>query len=143
MFEIYLENENQEKIEFNQPGGDFTISEIDGLYPSTAIINTDTTALLDGSRYNSSKVAAKEILFAFAIEKNAAENRVKIYRVIQPKKADYTLLQERNTRRFYPWICGRIKYFAFRDEANRDDANALPVSILQGGARNNQSNPKY
>lgn len=97
MYEIYLENENQEIIEFNKPGGDFTISEIDGLYPSTAIINTDTTALLDGSRFNSSKVAAKEILFAFAIEKNAAENRVKIYRVIQPKKP-ITLYYKSETR---------------------------------------------
>ena len=97
MYSIYFQNENSEKLEFNQIGGDFTIENIDGLYPANATINTDTTALLDGSRFNSSKVNAKEILFAFAIEKNAAENRVKIYRVIQTKKP-ITIFYKSETR---------------------------------------------
>ena len=86
MYELTLQNKNGKQLVFNQLGGPFTITEITGLSPASATINTSQAALLDGEKYNSSKVNMRIINMAFAIETNAEENRIKAYSVIQPKK---------------------------------------------------------
>ena len=93
MYKIIVANENNQQLTFNDLDGDFQITNITGLYPADALINTDQTALSDGGRYNSSKVNMRTINFAFSIEKNPEEARRKVYRVLQPKryaKLNYT-----------------------------------------------------
>lgn len=86
MYKLTLTNDNGNQLTFNQLGGPFTITEITGLNPPTATINTNTTAIMDGARFNSSKVEMREIQLAFAIEYDAAANRLEVYKVIQSKK---------------------------------------------------------
>lgn len=86
MYELTLQNKNGKQLVFNQLGGPFTITEITGLSPAAATINTSQAALLDGEKYNSSKVNMRMINIAFAIETNAEENRIVAYGVVQPKK---------------------------------------------------------
>ena len=93
MYKIIVANENNQQLTFNDLDGDFQITQISGLYPADALINTDQTALTDGGRYNSSKVNMRTINFGFSIEKNPEESRRKVYRVLQPKryvKLNYT-----------------------------------------------------
>lgn len=71
---------------FNKLGGPYTITEIKGLSPAKATVNTSSASLLDGERFNSSKVNMRTINLAFAIEKNAEESRLTAYKVIQPKR---------------------------------------------------------
>lgn len=86
MYNLTLTNDNGNQLTFNQLGGPFTITEITGLNPPTATINTNTTAILDGARFNSSKLDMRSIQIAFAIDYDAATNRLEVYKVLQSKK---------------------------------------------------------
>lgn len=86
MYNLTLENDNGLQLEFNQVGGPYTIVQIEGLDPADATINTNTTALLDGATFNSSKVQMRSLNIAFVIEQNVEANRLAMYKVIQPKK---------------------------------------------------------
>lgn len=84
MFEMIFENKNGKQLNFGA-GTPFTIQEFTGLNPPKATINTNETALLDGGRFNSSKLQMRSMNIAFAIETDAAENRLKVYEVVQSK----------------------------------------------------------
>lgn len=86
MYNLTLTNDNGNQLEFNQLGGPFTITEITGLNPPEATINTNTTAIMDGARFNSAKLNMRTINIAFAIEYDAPQNRLEVYKVIQSKK---------------------------------------------------------
>lgn len=85
MFEMIFENESGKRLTFGA-GTDFTIKEFSGLNPPKATINTSTTALIDGGVYNSAKLQMRSMNIAFAVEQNAAQNRLNIYKVVQNKK---------------------------------------------------------
>lgn len=86
MYELVLQNKSGSKLFFNQLGGQFTITEIEGLSPADATINTNESALMDGATYNSSKVNMRTINMAFAIEHDAEQGRLKVYHVLQSSK---------------------------------------------------------
>lgn len=86
MFNITIENAYGDSITFNN-GGAFTITEIQGLNPPDATINTSEIALMDGAKYNSAKVNMRQINIAFAIEYQAAMNRINVYKVLKSKQA--------------------------------------------------------
>lgn len=86
MYKLTLQNKSGRKLQFNQIGGPFTISTISGLNPAPATINTSGSALIDGEKYNSSKVNMRTINMAFAIEYEAEKNRLEIYKVLQTSK---------------------------------------------------------
>lgn len=96
MYELTLQNKSGSKLSFNQIGGQFTITNIEGLSPADATINTNESALIDGATYNSSKVNMRTINMAFAIEHNAEEGRLKVYRVLQSSK--YVMLTYKSER---------------------------------------------
>ena len=87
MYRLTLQNEAGNSIEFNQLNGDFVITEIDGLNPPEATINTSQIAMLDGEKFNSAKVGMRTLDIAFAIERDAERNRIELYRVVKPKRA--------------------------------------------------------
>lgn len=84
MFNIILENKNGVQLNFGA-GTPYTITEFSGLNPPKATINTNTTATLDGGKYNSSKIQMRSINLAFAIETEAEKNRLAVYKIAQPK----------------------------------------------------------
>lgn len=85
MFDVILENKAGNRLTFG-PETPFTIIAIEGLNPPDATINTNKTALLDGEKFNSSKVNMRILNIAFVIEENPAENRLKIYKVLKSKQ---------------------------------------------------------
>lgn len=85
MFEIVLENKQGNQLTFGQ-NSPFTISEIQGLNPPDATINTSEIALMDGAKYNSAKVNMRQIMIAFAIENSASYNRIEVYKVLKSKQ---------------------------------------------------------
>lgn len=84
MFEIKFENKSGNELLMGT-GTPYTIKEFTGLNPPKATINTNETALLDGARFNSSKLQMRSINIAFAIDAPAEENRLNVYTVIQSK----------------------------------------------------------
>lgn len=85
MFELTLENANGDQLTFGQ-NSPFTISEIQGLNPPEATINTSEVALIDGAKFNSSKLNMRTINIAFAIEYSAAANRIEVFKVLKSKQ---------------------------------------------------------
>lgn len=85
MFELTLENKNGDQLTFGQ-NSPFTVSDIQGLNPPDATISTSAVALLDGEKYDSAKVNMRQIIVAFAIEVNAAMNRINVYKVLRSKQ---------------------------------------------------------
>ena len=85
MFEVILENKVGDQLTFGQ-NSPFTITEIEGLNPPPAIINTSEVSLMDGQKFNSSKLEMRTLNVAFAIEYQAAKNRVEIYKVLKSKQ---------------------------------------------------------
>lgn len=85
MFELILENAAGDQLTFgmNSP---FTVSEIQGLNPPAATINTSQVALMDGAKFNSSKLNMRTINVAFAIEYGAAKNRIEVFKVLKSKQ---------------------------------------------------------
>ena len=84
MFNMIFENKKGEQLHFGA-GYPYTIMDFSGLNPPDATINTSTTALMDGGIYNSSKLNMRSMNIAFAIEENAEENRLAVYKVVQNK----------------------------------------------------------
>ena len=87
MYNLTLKNKAGNTLEFNQVGGAFKITEITGLSPADAIINTSTMALVDGAKFNSSKVNMRVIDIAFVIEREPSKNRIEVYKVLKSKHA--------------------------------------------------------
>lgn len=86
MYKFVLENRRGDQLVFNELGGAFTIDEIQGLAPASATINTSEGAYIDGQLFNSSKVNMRTLEIAFAIENDAAQNRIEVYKVLKPKQ---------------------------------------------------------
>lgn len=84
MFSLTLENKNGDQLKFGMYSP-FTITEISGLNPPEATINTSEVAMLDGAKYNSAKVNMRTINVAFAIE-SASLNRINVYKVLKSKQ---------------------------------------------------------
>lgn len=82
---IALENEFNEVLElWGNPN--YTLTNVEGLNPPTAVINTSESGLFDGSRYNSSKVGNRNIVLTFTVEAPAEINRITLYKYIKPKR---------------------------------------------------------
>lgn len=93
MYKFILENAKGDQLTFNEIGGAFTITEIDGLNPPRATINTSEIATIDGQMFDGSKLEMRTLNVAFAIERNAAANRIEVFKVLktkQPVKAYFT-----------------------------------------------------
>lgn len=85
MFELIIENENRDKLTFGMESP-YTITEVQGLSPSEAYINTSTAANLDGQRFNGAKLQMRQLNIAFAIEYDAENNRLQAYNVLKNKQ---------------------------------------------------------
>lgn len=85
MFSVMLEDKHGNQLTFEQ-NSPFTITEIQGLNPPDATINTSQIVLMDGAKFNSAKVNMREIMLAFAIEYSASYNRDQMYKVLKTKQ---------------------------------------------------------
>ena len=85
MYELILENKHGDQLTFGM-GSPFQIANIDGLSAPNATINTSQTALMDGGKFTSSKVQMRSLLIAIAIDKDAAQSRIQLYKVLKSKQ---------------------------------------------------------
>lgn len=85
MFELILQNAAGDQLTFgmNSP---FTVTDIQGLNPPSSTINTSQIALMDGAKFNSSKMNMRTLNIAFAIEYEAAKNRIEVFKVLKSKQ---------------------------------------------------------
>lgn len=113
MYTITVENEKQEQLELTN-NDNYIVTEVDGLYPPDATINTSTLPLFDGSVYNSSRLNERTITITLYINSPAEENRIRLFRYFQVKRK-LKLHITNDTRNI--WIEGytskfSVEYFA-------------------------------
>lgn len=85
MFDLEVENKTGQKITLTH-NENYTISEIVGLNPPSATINTSIIAGFDGAKLNSTRVDMRQIEIYLNIEKNVAASRIDLYRVFKSKQ---------------------------------------------------------
>lgn len=105
MFTFIVENKYGQKLELTH-NPNYDITEIDGLDPPEAIINTTRNANADGSVFNSSYVTDRQIIITLAINSPAEANRINLYKYFKAK-FPVTLYYQNATRNVY--INGYVK----------------------------------
>lgn len=84
MFTAKIENQYGELLELTH-NANYTVTDIQGLGPVTAVINTAVLATSDGSRFNSSRKGTRNIVITAVIEGEIERNRLALYRYAPPK----------------------------------------------------------
>ena len=85
MFTLICENARGERLNLTNCYG-YTVTQIDGLTPPTASINTTKVALGDGAIYNSSVVNERNIVITLYITSDIEKNRHRLYKIFKPKQ---------------------------------------------------------
>lgn len=123
MFRAYIENENGERIELtNSPY--FTVTEITGLLPPDTTINTEEAVNVDGSIYNSSRVANRIINITVLPNFPIEENRQRLYKFFKVKKSVIFYFQNKNRN---VKITGRLQKI---DGSLFDQLQTLTIELL-------------
>lgn len=82
---VKLENEFGDSIELiGNPY--YKVTNIEGLNPAAATINTSSNGIYDGSRFDSSKVNNRNIVITLVVEDPVETNRIALYNYVKPKR---------------------------------------------------------
>ena len=87
MYIAKIENSGGEVLTLTQDESRWTVYEIAGLNPPGAQINLTNLAGLDGARFNSSKLATRNIVVSLKINGEIETNRQELYRFFRTKEA--------------------------------------------------------
>lgn len=123
MFKLILENAAGEQVQLTNRS-EYSVTEIQGLNPPSATINTSEMALYDGAKYISSKVGMRTINIAVAINVNAERNRISLYKIVRTKQP-IIVRYANGTRDIF--IQGYVESFEVDYFANKQTAS---ISIL-------------
>lgn len=82
---LIVENEKGEKLNLTN-NSSYIVTQITGLTPVNASINTTTMALGDGSVYNSSRLRKRNITMTIAPRKDIEKSRINLYQYIRTKR---------------------------------------------------------
>ena len=85
MYTLIVENEKGKKLQLSQ-NRNYTITQIEGLNPVKASINTSVVGLTDGEVFNSSRAECRNIVITAYIEGAIEKNRQTLYTYFTPKK---------------------------------------------------------
>lgn len=86
MFTLIVQNQFGEQLELTHNPA-YSITNIDGIDPPEATINTTRNANYDGSVYNSSYMNERQITVTLVVNKPAEVNRINLYRYFKTKSA--------------------------------------------------------
>ncbi len=84
MYRVKLENQYGEVIELTR-NKNYTVTNITGLNPSSAVVNSSALATMDGAVYNNSRKNSRNIVMTVLPERDIEANRLNLYRYAQPK----------------------------------------------------------
>lgn len=84
MYTAKLRNQYGVMLELTH-NSNYTITEITGLNPVSAAINTAALATTDGTMFNSSRKNERNIVITVVIESDVEKNRLALYRIAPPK----------------------------------------------------------
>jgi phage-related protein len=79
MYTLTVENTKGEQLRLTQNESIYQIASIDGLTPSKANINTTTIAGMNGARFKSSYIQARNVVITVAVQGEVEKNRLHLY----------------------------------------------------------------
>ena len=85
MFSLKVENNRGSILELTNDESNFQVTNIEGLTPPNAIINTSNFSNGDGSSFNSSKIPNREIVITVYINGDVQTNRLRLYKYFRSK----------------------------------------------------------
>lgn len=86
MFTLKIENAKGAVLELTNNEDNYQITNIDGLNPPNANINTSSYANGDGSSFNSSRIPNRQIVITVHINGDVESNRLKLYKYFRNKE---------------------------------------------------------
>ena len=84
MFQLTLENERGKQLILH-PSTQYVVTNIQGLTPPTATINSSVVALQDGEVYNSARANTRNIVISVKPQPDVEKNRIALYDVAKTK----------------------------------------------------------
>lgn len=86
MFTARVKNANGEEITLTQKEQKYQVINIEGLDQPPAQVNFTDIAGMDGSKFNSAKLASRNVVITIRLTNNAEENRLELYRYFRTKE---------------------------------------------------------
>lgn len=86
MFTLKIENSRGAILELTDNEENYQVTDISGLNPPNATINTSNYANSDGSSFNSSKISNREIVITIYINGDVQKNRLTLYKYFRNKE---------------------------------------------------------
>lgn len=99
MYTLKVRNQYSEILELTHNEA-YVITDITGLNPADAVINTTRNAGTDGSNFNGAYVDNRSIIITMAINSPAEDNRIKLYKYFK-MKSPVRLYYKNSTRDVY------------------------------------------
>jgi hypothetical protein len=84
LFSLTVQNKYGQRLELTH-NADYVISNIDGIDPPDATINTTRNGVADGSVFNSAFIENRIITISLAVNAPTEQNRIKLYKYFTPK----------------------------------------------------------
>lgn len=97
MFQLKILNDFDELYEISDDTENYIITEIKGLTPSSATINTSIMSGSDGERFNASRIEKRNIVITIRLRGDIELNRQKLYHIF-PQKSELTLFYRNRYR---------------------------------------------
>lgn len=86
MFVLKVENMVGDQITLTQREGEYQVIGIEGLNPPNAIINSSSVVGRDGTKFQSSKLAERNLVITIRINGDVERNRLNLYRYFKSKR---------------------------------------------------------
>ena len=86
MFTLEIENTKGARLELTDNENNFQVTNITGLNPPNANINTSNYANSDGSSFNSSKIENRQIVITITLNGDIERNRLLLYKYFKNKE---------------------------------------------------------
>lgn len=86
LFNLKVENTRGQIFTLTNKEQDYQVTNIDGLNPPNAVINSNAVAGMDGSRFASSRLGERNIVLTIKINGDVEKNRLYLYQYFRTKQ---------------------------------------------------------
>ena len=102
MFSLEVENKQGTKLKLTQNESNYQVTKIEGLTPPKAKIVTTTVANMDGEKFKSSKLEARNLVLTIKLNGDVEANRLALYDFFE--NGQYCKIYYSNKNKHGRWI---------------------------------------
>lgn len=124
MYTARIENRFGESLTLSNNESRWQVASITGLNPVQAQISTTDMAGADGARFNSARLATRNVVITMAIRGSMEENRLRLYRFFRTKEACRFFFQTETRNAYIDGYVETVEVGAF------DKRQKMQISIL-------------